>query len=503
MALEWEWNSIWQLFATLVFLRTAYRDFLPPELHHLVSFLLRGLMARFNADIKIVVDEYDGSYTNELYSAAQAYLGSHCLDDAPVVRLSKRHDCPFPTPSLPSYHTTHDSFQGIPLQWSSVVERSSSSSSSSPSRSSSLSSDHRYLELSFPSRHREAVRSHYIPHVLAEADRIRLRARERRLYTNRSVVYGDDHRNPWSPTPFSHPSTFETLAIDPVLRDEIRDDLLRFVSRREYYSRVGRSWKRGYFLYGPPGTGKTSLVAAIANLLEFDVYDLELTAVHSNTVLRRLLVSTNPKSVVVIEDVDCSLDLSDRNKKKKKKKKSKPDSDTEEREMDPSEGGTGRGTSSVNLSGVLNFVDGLWSSCVGERLMIFTTNHPERLDPALLRPGRMDRKIHLSYCCPAAFRMLARNYLEIGEEHELMAEAEALLAEVDITPAEIAEMFMRCDGEGKGADAAMEKVIGEMRRQKAASPPSERGPAAALGPGMENGFLLGCDSCMRGDDDAH
>ncbi|CAL9106762.1 unnamed protein product [Musa acuminata var. zebrina] len=493
MALEWEWNSIWQLFATLVFLRTAYRDFLPPELHHFVGFLLRGLVTRFNADIKIIVDEYDGSCSNELYSAAQAYLGSHCLDDARVVRLSKRHDCPLPTASLPSYHTTHDSFQGIPLQWSSVVERASASSSS-PFRSSSLSSDHRYLELSFHSRHREAVRSQYIPHVLAEAERIRLRARERRLYTNRSVVFGDDHRNPWSPAPFSHPSTFDTLAIDPVLRDEIRDDLLRFVSRRNYYSRVGRAWKRGYFLYGPPGTGKTSLVAAIANLLEFDVYDLELTAVHSNTALRRLLVSTNPKSVVVIEDVDCSLDLSDR--KKKKKKKSKPDSETDEREMDPSEGGVGSWTSSVNLSGVLNFVDGLWSSCVGERLMIFTTNHPERLDPALLRPGRMDRKIHLSYCCPAAFRMLASNYLEIGEEHELMAEAEALLGEVDMTPAEIAEVFMRCDGEGKGADAAMEKVIGEMRqrRKAAAASPPERGPAAL---GMENGFLIGCD------DDAH
>ncbi|CAL9748236.1 unnamed protein product [Musa acuminata subsp. burmannicoides] len=183
MALEWEWNSIWQLFATLVFLRTAYRDFLPPELHHFVGFLLRGLMTRFDTDLKIIVDEYDGSCSNELYSAAQAYLGSHCLDDARVVR--------------------------IPLQWSSVVERASASSSS-PIRSSSLSSDHRYLELSFHSRHREAVRSQYIPHVLAEAERIRLRARERRLYTNRSVVFGDDHRNPWSPAPFSHPSTFDT-----------------------------------------------------------------------------------------------------------------------------------------------------------------------------------------------------------------------------------------------------------------------------------------------------
>ncbi|CAL9046959.1 unnamed protein product [Musa banksii] len=261
MAFEWEWNSIWQLFATLVFLgRRTGTSF--PGLHHSVGFLLRGLMTRFDTDLKIIVDEYDGSCSNELYSAAQAYLGSHCLDDARVVR--------------------------IPLQWSSVVERASASSS--PIRSSSLSSDHRYLELSFHSRHREAVRSQYIPHVLPEAERIRLRARERRLYTNRSVVFGDDHRNPWSPAPFSHPSTFDTLAIDPVLRD----DLLRFVSRRNYYSRVGRAWKRGYFLYGPPGTGKTSLVAAIANLLEFDVYDLDLTA------LRRLLVSTNPKSVVVI-----------------------------------------------------------------------------------------------------------------------------------------------------------------------------------------------------------
>ncbi|CAL9778893.1 unnamed protein product, partial [Musa acuminata subsp. burmannicoides] len=76
--------------------------------------------------------------------------------------------------------------------------------------------------------------------------------------------------------------------------------------------------------------------------------------------------------------------------------------------------------------------------------MIFTTNHPERLDPALLRSGRMDRHIHLSYCCPAAFRVLARNYLEV-EEHELMAEAEALLGEVNMTPAEIAEVFVGCD----------------------------------------------------------
>ena len=121
----------------------------------------------------------------------------------------------------------------------------------------------------------------------------------------------------------------------------------------------------------------------------------------------------------------------------------------------------------MSLSGMLNFVDGLWSSCVEEQLMIFTMNHPERLDPALLRPGRMDQPIHLSYCGPAAFRVLARNYLKFGVEEleELMAEAEALLSEVQMTPADIAEVFMRCDS--YRADVAMRTVVEEMRRRKA------------------------------------
>jgi chaperone BCS1 len=75
---------------------------------------------------------------------------------------------------------------------------------------------------------------------------------------------------------------------------------------------VGKAWKRGYLLYGPPGTGKSSLIAAMANYLKFDIYDLELTNLRSNSELRRLLVSAANRSILVIEDIDCSVELKDR-----------------------------------------------------------------------------------------------------------------------------------------------------------------------------------------------
>ncbi|XP_020264630.1 AAA-ATPase At3g50940-like [Asparagus officinalis] len=81
----------------------------------------------------------------------------------------------------------------------------------------------------------------------------------------------------------------------------------------------------------------------------------------------------------------------------------------------------------------------------------------------------MDRKIHLSYCEPAAFRVLARNYLEVEDGHELMEEVEGLLEEVKVTPAEIAEVFMGCDG--CGADFGMKMVVEELRRKKEAMCP--------------------------------
>lgn len=96
----------------------------------------------------------------------------------------------------------------------------------------------------------------------------------------------------------------------------------------------------------------------------------------------------------------------------------------------------------MTLSGLLNFIDGLWSCCGDERIVVFTTNHKDRLDPALLRPGRMDMHIHMSYCTFTGFKILASNYLAI-KEHKLFGEVEELLKEAQATPAEVAGELMK------------------------------------------------------------
>ncbi|KAJ3698710.1 hypothetical protein LUZ61_002415 [Rhynchospora tenuis] len=470
MELLVDWRSASSLFATLMLLNTL-TSYIPVEVRMFARKLLSYIFTYLKPTNTIIIEDSDTfGGSNELYDSAQLYLGTHCLSDCLSVRLFKSCTADSPLASLPDSHTVNDNFQGVPIQWTSHKQERPDSGSGHfrNRRGGGDGSDRRCLNLVFHQKHRNLVFNTYIPHILTEAARLRSHTKERKLYTNRYCYSGDDfHRSSWSSRTFSHPSNFDTIALDPSLREEIRADLLRFVSRKDHYLRAGRAWKRGYLLHGPPGTGKTSLVAAIANLLEFDVYDLELTAVHTNSQLRRLLVSTTPKSVIVIEDIDCSIDLSDRKKKQMEEDQGEGMKDHPQKMPNYRE--------SLNLSGVLNFVDGLWSSCVGERLMIFTTNHPERLDPALLRPGRMDKKIELGYCGAAAFRMLVKNYLSLGEEEmekkDSVAEIERLLGELPVTPAEIAEVFMGCDGDS--ADAALGKLVLDLHQRKISSPPKQ------------------------------
>ncbi|PHT39488.1 hypothetical protein CQW23_23061 [Capsicum baccatum] len=219
-----------------------------------------------------------------------------------------------------------------------------------------------------------------------------------------------------------------------VIRRLFSSNLMDFhvhVSAFSVYYEVYRAWKRGYLFYGPPGTGKSSLVAAMANYLKFDVNDLDLREVQCNSDLRRLLIGSANRSLLVIEDIDCNVGLKNR-----------------ENENDTTE------DDKITLSGLLNFIDGLWSSCGDERIIVFTTNHKDRLDPALLRPGRMDVHIEMSYCTFSGFRVLASNYLKV-DEHRLFKAIEDLFRRVKVTPAEVAGELMKSNN----ANVALEGLV--------------------------------------------
>ncbi|CAI0399128.1 unnamed protein product, partial [Linum tenue] len=333
--------------------------------------------------------------------------------------------------------------------------------------------------LTFHKRHRQLITDEYLPHVVRVGKEIRTRNRQRKLFTNSPNYKWPTYKHTmWSHINFEHPATFETMGLDPAKKKDIIDDLVTFTESREFYSRIGKAWKRGYLLYGPPGTGKSTMIAAMANLLNYDVYDLELTAVKDNTELRKLLIETTSKSIIVIEDIDCSLDLTGQ---RKKNQKWLSDEERDGKQTEKEIGGVGGGSSRVTLSGLLNFIDGLWSACGGERLIVFTTNYVEKLDPALIRRGRMDKHIELSYCSFEAFKVLARNYLKLdeeeGDDHPMFATVERLMKEMKITPADVAENLMP-KSPLDDADTCLSRLILAMEEAKEAAE-MEREVAAA------------------------
>ncbi|KAL8262425.1 hypothetical protein R6Q59_023774 [Mikania micrantha] len=152
---------------------------------------------------------------------------------------------------------------------------------------------------------------------------------------------------------------------------------------------------------------------------------------YRNICLEALLAFQSSKSIIVIEDIDCSLDLTGQRKEKKEGDKEDDKDPVKKMEEEKKK----KKGSEVTLSGLLNFIDGLWSACGSERLIVFTTNHLEKLDPALIRRGRMDKHIEMSYCCFETFKVLAKNYLDL-ESHELFETIDRMLGETEMTPAD-------------------------------------------------------------------
>lgn len=438
--------------------QSMLRTLLPPPLQDLLRRLFDRLKEHFTRYHYVDIPENDEScLANELYGAIKLHLSANAKSysqKAKRVKLCRTSSSAELTWSPARREQVPMKFEGARVWWEHHVTPRQTSESRRWQPRDDDEEERRKYTLRVHKRDKERIVAPYMEHILKQAQDIKHNNRQRHLFTNgKGGGYLDSiYRSTWDFVPFKHPSTFKTLAMDPETKAQIQADLQAFACGQDFYRKTGRAWKRGYLLHGPPGTGKSSLIGAMANFLRYDVYDLELTQVRSNGDLRKMLLRTTSKSIIVIEDIDCSLDLA--NSRGKKLASSSSSSSTRKRES-KSEEKDDTGSSAMTLSGLLNFTDGLWSCCGEERIFVFTTNHVENLDPALLRPGRMDMHILMSYCMFPALKILAMNYLEM-DEHHLFPKVKEIIDDAHVTPAEVSEVFMRNREE---PEKAMEELV--------------------------------------------
>ncbi|XP_062102457.1 AAA-ATPase At3g50940-like [Humulus lupulus] len=426
--------------ASVMLFRSMANEIVPRPVRGYLLSTLRYFFKAHTPMLTLVIEESPGISRNQVFDAAGVYLCTKISPNTNRLKICKSPKEKNLTIQLDKDEKLVDMYDGVELHWRFVC---SEPEKNSPGDMPRPRSEKRFYELSFRKNHQQKVLTSYIPFILERAKALSDQERVLKMHT-----LNHSYDSKWSSINLEHPATFETLAMDPSQKNAVIEDLNRFVKRKEFYKKVGRAWKRGYLLYGPPGTGKSSLVAAMANHLKFDIYDLQLANIMRDSDLRKVLLATANRSILVIEDIDCSIDLPDRHYNKETKKISDHQNDSSR--------------AALTLSGLLNFIDGLWSSCGDERIIIFTTNHKERLDPALLRPGRMDMHVHMSYCTYHGFKLLASNYLDINGSHELYGEIEGLLNETEVTPAQVAEELMKSEN----VDVALEGFVKLLKRKK-------------------------------------
>ncbi|KAK3299998.1 BCS1 N terminal-domain-containing protein [Chaetomium fimeti] len=184
-----------------------------------------------------------------------------------------------------------------------------------------------------------------------------------------------------------------SVVLDEGVKEGLVDDVKEFLKAQQWYTDRGVPYRRGYLLYGPPGTGKTSFIQALAGELDYSVAMINLSEMGmTDDLLAQLLTQLPEKSILLLEDVDAAL--------------------ANRRERDP-DGYSGR---TVTASGLLNALDGL---AAGEdRIAFLTTNHIDRLDPALIRPGRVDMMVRIGEATRyQAAQMWDRYYGDIDTDH--------------------------------------------------------------------------------------
>lgn len=201
----------------------------------------------------------------------------------------------------------------------------------------------------------------------------------------------------------------ETVVLEANRKSEVLNDINEYLhpATPHWYANRGIPYRRGYLFHGPPGTGKSSLSFALAGIFGLDIYVISLLeSTLTEEDLSQLFTTLPRRCIVLLEDIDSAglMRMDDPN----------ADAATDTKSVDSGAASAAEGwkivsadiskalrksgqtskdeeKKGISLSGLLNAIDGVASH--EGRVLIMTTNKPESLDSALIRPGRVDLQV--------------------------------------------------------------------------------------------------------------
>ena len=339
-------------------------------------------------------------------------------------------------------------------------------------------------------------------------------------------------RNAWNKVSSRPSRPMATVVLDDTQKTSVLRDMNEFLHPKmpRWYANRGIPYRRGYLFFGPPGTGKTSLSFALAGVFGLDIYCLSLSEITLTEEDLILLFNSLPKRcVVLLEDIDSAgvlrkneeTDKKDggegAEKKDEKDEKKTGDADAtakDEKKNDSKESNTnateaaataiataigkaietaskssqkdsrrpqrgnapsqiaadGKPTQAgITMSGLLNAIDGVASQ--EGRVLVMTTNFPEKLDDALIRPGRVDLKVRFDLARRKEMQELFMRMYDVSDEENKALRRSGIVKKIsEVIPQSEQEDPSEADS-GDGLVKPAVHMNGELRRATPPTPP--------------------------------
>lgn len=253
-----------------------------------------------------------------------------------------------------------------------------------------------------------------------------------------SPKFNDEGVKGWKQNIFQSNKTFDHIYFER--KKEILESIDHFLHHPEWYEKKGIPWTLGILLCGPPGTGKTSFIKAMINYTKRHVIEVPLDKVKKDEDLKEIFYKQNilgsclsyDKRIYLIEDIDCL----NENLISKRSPDSSLDNDAVTLSYLPtSKGKFSFSASTLKLSHLLNVIDGVME--IPGRILIISSNYPEKLDDALIRKGRMDIRIDM---CSLKGKVLKEMIKSLY--HETPSEEYDFSNPKNYTPAEVERMCL-------------------------------------------------------------